>query len=463
MPTEAEQLCPQCWKDRPASSFIGKRGLPVNWCSTCRGLYGNWSAKTQEEKDAIPRVGVPALEELRVAFYAKSGNRKLGGIPTSITSRNTCPPSCGMFEAGCFAETHVLAHHWRRVGRSGGMWQELCDRVAALPEGQLWRHNTAGDLPGDGEVIDVALLEQLVAANRGRRGFSFSHKRVRARPGNRSRGAALDLELDNAMAIRSANRAGFVVNLSADGLAHADSLARLEVAPVVAVVPSDAPRSLHTPPGDHLPRRGRGADVRDVRAVRGARSTGGDRLPRAWPELRARRPARPTPGFGVAGGRGAHVTGRVTRWKHPNHVKKGHDGLRSRPPVQRRQHQAVHVRGRLRAGDPPTRVPRLRSRGRARSPEGSVRSMRADHEEATTMAQHTHCSACDRPISEGKHPDLPCVPGRQVGRRWQPLEAPCPSPPATGPITGCGCSMCERLRERRGEPTRCTPTTRTGT
>lgn len=25
----------------------------------------------------------------------------------------------------------------------------------------------------------------------------------------------------------------------------------------------------------------------------------------------------------------------------------------------------------------------------------------------------------------------------------------------TGPIAGCGCSMCERLREQRGEPTRC--------
>ena len=27
----------------------------------------------------------------------------------------------------------------------------------------------------------------------------------------------------------------------------------------------------------------------------------------------------------------------------------------------------------------------------------------------------------------------------------------------TGPVTGCACSMCERLRELRGEPTRCVP------
>src|SRR5271166_3518126 len=35
--------------------------------------------------------------------------------------------------------------------------------------------------------------------------------------------------------------------------------------------------------------------------------------------------------------------------------------------------------------------------------------------EGDGRGEHTHCPVCDRPIYDGKHPDLPCVPGKQVG------------------------------------------------
>jgi hypothetical protein len=166
----------------------------------------------------------------------RSGNHKLGGIPSSITSRGTCPPSCTFYGAGCYAEVHLLGYHWRRVstGEQGDAWADFCFQVDDLPRGQLWRHNVAGDLPGQGETVDEMALDLLVRANTGRRGFTFSHKH----------------SAQALTAIRRANANGFTVNLSADSLAQADALAETGAGPVVVVVPSFTPdEGLRTPAG----------------------------------------------------------------------------------------------------------------------------------------------------------------------------------------------------------------------
>jgi len=105
-------------------------------------------------------------------------------------------------------------------------WSAFCDMVAAFPKGTLWRHNQAGDLPGQGDAIDTQALAALVRANRGRRGFTYSHK-----PINGPHGRA------NAKAIKAANSKGFTVNLSADNLREADTLAAAGLGPVVVVLP----------------------------------------------------------------------------------------------------------------------------------------------------------------------------------------------------------------------------------
>lgn len=103
-----------------------------------------------------------------------------------MSERASCPPSCGLYEAGCFAQYGKLGAHWRAVPDRGITWGEFLARVRALPAQTLWRHNVAGDLVGPGswdpeyveardDRIDTERLEQLVAANRGRCGFTYTH------------------------------------------------------------------------------------------------------------------------------------------------------------------------------------------------------------------------------------------------------------------------------------------------
>lgn len=173
----------------------------------------------------------------------RSRNTKTGPIPVSTSHKSSCPSTCPFIGAGCYAEAGPLALFWSKVnnGSTGTDWNTFCDSVAALPEGQLWRHNQAGDLPGMNTSIDAEKLALLVRANGGKRGFTFTHKPVSPAYGG------------NADAIRDANTAGFTINLSADNLHHADELAALGIAPVVVVLPHDvdgaATHTLKTPEG----------------------------------------------------------------------------------------------------------------------------------------------------------------------------------------------------------------------
>jgi hypothetical protein len=130
-----------------------------------------------------------------------------------------------------------LAIHWRKVtnGLSGDSYGAFLDKVARLIKGQLWRHNQAGDLIGAGDSLDVQALALLVKANKGKRGFTYTHK-------------PLDNQAERD-AIRDANKGGFTVNLSGNTLAHADSLVDLAIAPVVVVLPHDATSNTVTPKG----------------------------------------------------------------------------------------------------------------------------------------------------------------------------------------------------------------------
>jgi hypothetical protein len=110
-------------------------------------------------------------------------------------------------------------------------FEQFLASVSALPLAQLWRHNQAGDLPGDGAVIDREQLRALVAANAGRFGFTYTHKPVLA--------AQSEHAADNREAIREANENGFTINLSGNNVGHADELAALGIAPVVTVLPEE--------------------------------------------------------------------------------------------------------------------------------------------------------------------------------------------------------------------------------
>jgi hypothetical protein len=161
----------------------------------------------------------------------KSRNRKTGPIPVSTTSRGSCP-DCPLHGNGCYADGQPLLGFWEKVsdGRSGVDFDTFLASVSALPINQLWRHNQAGDLPGEHNRIDPVALGKLVAANRGKRGFTYTHKPVLG---------ADPIARENRVAIAAANENGFTVNLSANSVAEVDALADLAIAPVVTVLPEE--------------------------------------------------------------------------------------------------------------------------------------------------------------------------------------------------------------------------------
>jgi hypothetical protein len=185
------------------------------------------------------------MQRLEVHLTRISSNEKTGPIPVSTSTATNCPPSCPFNRAGkgdyadaggCYAESGPLALHWRKItqGLRGLVWSAFCDEISRLPKGQLWRHNQAGDLAGDGEYVDAHKLAELTQANKGRRGFTYTHKHTTD---------------ENVEAIRCANAHGFTVNLSANNLAHADKLADLKAGPVVCVLPSNQTKNTTTPAG----------------------------------------------------------------------------------------------------------------------------------------------------------------------------------------------------------------------
>tara|TARA_R100000808_G_C2150553_1_gene159339 strand:- start:1969 stop:2664 length:696 start_codon:yes stop_codon:yes gene_type:complete len=156
----------------------------------------------------------------------KSSNKKVGKIPVSTTTATTCPTSCPFNNArGCYAETGPLALHWRKVTekKSGASNKVFLEQIKSLPDNQLWRHNQAGDLYGSNEVLDKKACEDLAEANKGKRGFTYTHYKPEIHNNN-------DI-------INNMNAKGFTVNLSGNNERHAIELKKKYSAPVVAVVP----------------------------------------------------------------------------------------------------------------------------------------------------------------------------------------------------------------------------------
>lgn len=172
----------------------------------------------------------------RACLTRISCNVKTGPIPVSTTDASTCPPTCEQFDT-CYAKYGPLQIHWNKLnnGERGMNWEDFCDEVHRLPRKQLWRHNQAGDLPGDGKTIDTAALYQLVAANKGKRGFTYTH---------------YPLAHYNVKAIEAANADGFTINISCDSLEQVDVVSLITDAPLAVVLHSETiTHSVRTPAG----------------------------------------------------------------------------------------------------------------------------------------------------------------------------------------------------------------------
>ena len=185
---------------------------------------------------------------MNIHLTLSSSNAKTGPIPVSTSPDSTCPPACPFRGSGCYADNGPLKIHWSQVssGKRGEPWAMFLSRVRSLPDDQLWRHNQAGDLPGTGNRIDSARLNQLASSNRGKRGFTYTHKPVISTPSVPDK-----VVQANRRAVKSAVKAGFTVNLSGNNVEHADRLARTGL-PVATVVPPGAPARFVTPDGNRV-------------------------------------------------------------------------------------------------------------------------------------------------------------------------------------------------------------------
>lgn len=181
-----------------------------------------------------------------------SSNSKTGPILTTITSKESCPDSCGLKGSGCYAETGNVRMHWNNAskpfkqgknGFTGGDLLQLVGEIKRQDKGALWRMNVSGDLTHDRQAIDNSALTSIVNANKGKRGFTYTHHDVLSD----SITARWNIEV-----IRRANEAGFTINLSADSLAHADQLKALNIGPVVTILPLDADKLTYTPAGNQV-------------------------------------------------------------------------------------------------------------------------------------------------------------------------------------------------------------------
>lgn len=197
------------------------------------------------------------------AFTRQSDNTKTGPIPVTGTDKSSCPDACSFKNNGCYAEGGNVAINWRRINAKGNDWTALCESVASLPAGQLWRHNYAGDLPGQGDRIDPVAMVALVSANQraGALGFTYTHKptnavalqRMATAQGRSVTPDDVALMRSNRAAIMQATLEGFTVNVSHDSLEELDSGASA-VLPSVVVLPALAlgetePKTVRTPRG----------------------------------------------------------------------------------------------------------------------------------------------------------------------------------------------------------------------
>ncbi len=173
---------------------------------------------------------------MKTLCITESGNRKTGRIPTTYAEPDTCPPSCPHYRTDCYAEDFYTRLAWNRATTDGKTIPDLVKFIEKMPAGQLWRHAVAGDLWGKGEKVDPAALGEVVRANIGKRGFTYTHKKTP----------------DALKWIAHANQWGFTINLSADDAGEADKLAALNIAPVVCIVPMDTPEKSTTPEGRQI-------------------------------------------------------------------------------------------------------------------------------------------------------------------------------------------------------------------
>mgnify|MGYP000031054938 FL=1 len=160
-------------------------------------------------------------------YYSVSkGNSKTGSMRLVRSPRSTCPDACSLKNNGCYAENFPMNYAWNKQDTQGISWESAMTLVKALPKSTLWRLFDAGDFESnDGVHISEQQVISLLTANRGKRGFGFTHYPVKKNVG------ILAFINDN----------GFTINVSANNMDEAIYAFTLGL-PTTVVVPKAFPK-----------------------------------------------------------------------------------------------------------------------------------------------------------------------------------------------------------------------------
>ena len=188
----------------------------------------------------------------------KSTNVKTGPMPVTTTDETSCPDTCPhLKKKTCYGKHGPISWHWKKVGNERGYsLDQLCEEITSWEDGILYRYAQVGDLPGENLTIDESAVHQLINANRpktrkgkGKKNIAYSHKPVMLSDDVRD----ITLVETNQRIIRHANRNGFTINISTDGIAEFDCAKALDIGPVVISLPSDHDgKTFQTPDGHNV-------------------------------------------------------------------------------------------------------------------------------------------------------------------------------------------------------------------
>ena len=175
---------------------------------------------------------------MRVRFTKLSHNAKTGPIGVTMTESASCPDTCALKAAGCYARFSFVGIQWRQLdkGMHGIEWDEFIRELSRMPSGYTFRHNVAGDLPHHNGVINREMMHQLIRASKGKTGFTYTHHA---------------LTVYNQSVIAMANFGGFTVNVSCDNLDQVDNAIKLGL-PAATILPEVSGKTTVTPAGNQV-------------------------------------------------------------------------------------------------------------------------------------------------------------------------------------------------------------------
>jgi hypothetical protein len=202
----------------------------------------------------MPRCNKPVSKFL---LTLKSDNVKTGKMPVSTSPQGTCPKGCAYMGNGCYADYGPVKIWWDACSANGddpiAAFEEFLGRLrAGIKDDEYWRHNQAGDLFSmNGHTINVRAARALVAANEGKKGYTYTHYGVIKQPKTQKRQAARNRKI-----IEEMNASGFAVNISANSMEHADKIMASGIkAPIVTLLPEsykDVRTAFDTPGGNRI-------------------------------------------------------------------------------------------------------------------------------------------------------------------------------------------------------------------